>query len=134
MATDADSEDRLEYSLLSGSGINGINPHKLFDVHPTQGYITLKRNSNESGIENVIASNRKQISFLIRVSDSGNPPHQSEVSINVRFVENALFIPRFSQLHYLFAISEDSSIGKIIGSLQANQFAQSLFLNFFLPL
>lgn len=125
MATDADSDDRLEFSLLSGLNSNSINPYKLFDIHSTQGFITLKKNSNESRIESSMIENWKQISFLVRVSDSGNPPHQSEILFNVRFIENALFIPQFSQLHYLFAISEDASIGKVIGTLQANQFTQS---------
>lgn len=130
MATDADINDQLEFSLLSGLDSNGVNLQKIFNIHSTQGLITIKKNLNESGLENLSTN---QISFLIRVSDSGNPPHQSEIPFNVHFIKNG-FVPQFSQLHYLFAIYENASIGTIIGTLQSNQFVQSkkYFYSFFI--
>ncbi|KAI1730641.1 cadherin domain-containing protein [Ditylenchus destructor] len=128
LATDADVDDRLEYSLLIDDGhTNAIDPTKTFDIHPTQGYVTLKKRPTQIDSK-LQKDSEQQLTFSIRVSDSGNPPHQNTIPFTMQLISsgNPLNVPpQFSQLHYLFAISEDAPKGKVIGQLQGNDLTQN---------
>lgn len=130
MAIDTDIDDRLEYSLLTEGGhTNALDPTKIFDIHPTQGYVTLKKRSTQ--IDSKLQKDpEQQLTFSIRVSDSGNPPHQNTIPFTMQLISsgNPLNVPpQFSQLHYLYAISEDAPGGKVLGQLQGNDLTQSRF-------
>lgn len=65
------------------------------------------------------------IEFSVRVADTGNPPHKSEMPIRIRFLPKLASgpppfsrVPQFGQLKYLFAVTEDAPVGHFIGQLQ----------------
>lgn len=60
----------------------------------------------------------EQMSLFIRVTDSANPPHQSEASVILNVIPADVHLPRFSSRHYLFSVSEDVAVGTTVGRLQ----------------
>ncbi len=64
-----------------------------------------------------------RLSFFVRATDSGNPPHQTEVSVELHLLPppESSSIPRFSHNHYSFSIAEDAAIGTVIGRLQLHE-------------
>lgn len=123
---DYDTNDRLEYSLLAGSK-ESASALKFFEIHPTQGFIFLKQYPFNS-LTPSTTSTTSTFDFRIRVSDSGNPPHQAQISLIIHLIWTpTIQVPHFSQLHYLFAIDENTPVGKLIGHLKGNELTQSRF-------
>uniref|UniRef100_A0A914QL07 Cadherin domain-containing protein n=1 Tax=Panagrolaimus davidi TaxID=227884 RepID=A0A914QL07_9BILA len=113
LALDSDVNDQIEYSLISGSG--RINAAKYLEIDSQTGYLSLKQAFTD------LKPLPTEIEFGIRVSDSGNPPHSTQTSMKIKVVDIPQIIPQFSRLSYLFAISEDATIGKVIGQLQIEE-------------
>ena len=111
LALDEDANDPIEYSLIAGSGPAA----KYLEIDSQTGYLTLKQPFTDW------KPLPSEMEFSIRVSDSGNPPHSSQISMKIKVVDVPLVVPQFTRLHYLFAISEDAAIGKVIGQLQAEE-------------
>uniref|UniRef100_A0AAF5PQC7 Cadherin domain-containing protein n=2 Tax=Wuchereria bancrofti TaxID=6293 RepID=A0AAF5PQC7_WUCBA len=104
-AFDYDVDDELEYSIVDSDEICS----KYFTIHPKQGLISVKEPLNDLVGE--------QISLFVRVTDSADPPHQSEISVILN-VSPIVHLPKFSTHHFLFSVSEDVPIGTVVGRLQ----------------
>ncbi|EJD75084.1 cadherin domain-containing protein [Loa loa] len=104
-AFDCDVGDELKYSIVD----NGELRSKYFAIHPKQGLISVKEPLNDLVGE--------QLSLFIRVTDSANPPHQSETSVTLN-ISPIVHLPKFSTHHFLFSVPEDASIGTVVGHLQ----------------
>ncbi|CAG9538889.1 unnamed protein product [Cercopithifilaria johnstoni] len=104
-AFDNDVDDELEYSIVNSDKLLS----KYFAIHPKQGLISVQEPLNDLVNE--------QISLLIRVMDSANPPHQNETSVILN-ISPITHLPKFSTHHFLFSISENAPIGTIVGRLQ----------------
>lgn len=124
MALDYDTNDHLEYSLLSNNKASDA-ALKFFEIHSSQGYITLKHYPFNNLIS-ISTSSTTILDFKIRVADSGNPPHQVHIPFSIKLIWTpTIHVPHFSQLHYLFAVLENLSVGKIVGHLKGNESTQS---------
>lgn len=124
MALDYDTNDHLEYSLLSNNE-ESATALKFFEIHSSQGYITLKQYPFNNLTPSTTSSTTK-LDFKIRVSDSGNPPHQTQIPLIIKLIWTpTIHVPRFSQMHYLFAAPENMSVGKLVGNLKGSESSQS---------
>jgi hypothetical protein len=106
LATDADINDNLEYSLLSS---DTFNPSKYFEIDSRQGYIKVKEALNDI--------DSKLVKFRVKVTDNGNPPHQKIIPMEICLTELSHNVPHFGRLRWTFAISEDAIPGTVIGQI-----------------
>uniref|UniRef100_A0A0R3RJ46 Cadherin n=1 Tax=Elaeophora elaphi TaxID=1147741 RepID=A0A0R3RJ46_9BILA len=104
-AFDYDVGDELEYSIVDSDKLRS----KYFAIHPKQGLISVEEPLNDLVGE--------QISLLVRVTDSANPPHHNETSVILN-ISPIIRLPKFSTHHFLFSVSENSPIGTVVGRLQ----------------
>lgn len=111
MAVDEDKNDEIEYSLISSKS----NILKYLDIDSQNGYITVKKSFTD------LKQLPETMEFFVRASDSGNPPHWSQIPMQMKILDVPNVVPQFSRLHYTFAISEDSQNGKAIGQLQSEE-------------
>lgn len=58
--------------------------------------------------------------FFVRARDRGLPPQENEVPVNVIVVPSSVVLPKFEQQHYEFFISEKSTIGTVVSTLNAS--------------
>ena len=58
------------------------------------------------------------MTFLVKATDTGNPPHHATAEVAITVVSADVPVPRFSNHHYLFVVPEDAQVGTIIGKLQ----------------
>nr|ACI49172.1 hypothetical protein Csp3_JD01.004 [Caenorhabditis angaria] len=101
-ATDDDEGDSIEYSLLDDSSV--------FSVHPKQGTVTVAKK-----LEDKVGNS---FSLIVKATDSANPPHHATTTVEIQVAKKDTPVPRFSNSHYLFSVSEDASIGSVIGRVQ----------------
>ncbi|VDM52768.1 unnamed protein product [Angiostrongylus costaricensis] len=104
-AIDDDVDDVVEYTLVD----NGV-ASSSFKLHHRHGTLSvLKPLDSLVGIS---------LSLSVRATDQANPPHHATAEVMVMVLPGETPIPRFSNNHYLFVISEDSVVGTVIGKLQ----------------
>lgn len=104
---DEGSNADIEYSIEA----DVENVEENFEIHPTTGVIVTK--------ESLIGLENKLYAFFVRAKDTGNPPKHSVVQVYIRIVAPETPIPKFSEPHYRYAISEDLLIGTEIDVIQA---------------
>ena len=104
---------------------------KLLQLNSSTGLLTLRKPENEDkskpeNFASLFGTKPRELVISIRVSDSGNPPHQSELPVHLQILgqpgqEGAppfSRVPQFGQLHFLFAVAEDAPVGFLLGQLQ----------------
>ncbi|KAE9554056.1 hypothetical protein FO519_002752 [Halicephalobus sp. NKZ332] len=112
-------------SVLTLLAKGGIKPIRYSVAGKTTFPVTVERSTGKNGYITVKQSftDLKQLpqtmEFFVRASDAGNPPHSSQVRMEMRILDVPNIVPQFSRLHYTFAVSEDSQMDKIVGQLQS---------------
>ncbi|CAB3403624.1 unnamed protein product [Caenorhabditis bovis] len=103
-AIDDDEHDTIEYSLVDDGDA------ALFSVHPKQGTVTVaKKLEHKAG---------RTFPLTIKATDAANPPHHATTTVEINVAPEGTPVPRFSNSHYVFSVSEDEAIGNVIGRVQ----------------
>ncbi|XP_035227160.1 fat-like cadherin-related tumor suppressor homolog isoform X3 [Stegodyphus dumicola] len=99
----------IEYSIYSN---NASTITDFFGISKDLGEVYLKKSVSQLV--------NQAFQFFVRARDRGIPPQENEVPVNVIVVPSNVVLPKFEQQHYEFFISEKSSIGTVVSTLNAS--------------
>uniref|UniRef100_A0A914HYR1 Uncharacterized protein n=1 Tax=Globodera rostochiensis TaxID=31243 RepID=A0A914HYR1_GLORO len=118
LAVDGDENDRLEYQMTANS-----EAEHLFHLNSTTGVLSLGKIDKKFTTDE---QQQRTVSFAIQASDTGNPPHKSEIALQIRILLPSSKAPpfsrapRFSQLRHSFALPEDTPPTQFLGQLRVD--------------
>ncbi|KAL4641472.1 protocadherin Fat 1-like [Arapaima gigas] len=109
VATDLDAG--INADILYKIEANNTNVDKNFEIDPYSGVIVTKKS--------LIGLEGKLYTFYVRVADAGKPSKMSIAPVYISILGPDVPVPKFSEPHYRFSISEDLPVGTAIGIIQA---------------